>query len=80
MNLAENDSSKEEEWGSRWGDWQSWGRRGAIIKEIAEVLERTQKDKLSALRDVPKKKLLEETAKVDKTLCKFKPHSITKTN
>ena len=32
----------------------------AIIEEIAEVLERRQKDKLPALRDVGKKKLLEE--------------------
>ena len=31
-------------------------------------------------RNVPKKKLLEETAKVDKVLSKFKTHSITKTN
>ena len=30
--------------------------------------------------NVPKKKLLEETAKVDKVLSKFKTHSITKTN
>ena len=52
----------------------------AIIAEIAEVLERRQKDKLPALRDKTKKKLLEETAKVDKTLCKFKTRSITKTN
>ena len=29
---------------------------------------------------MPKKKLLEETAKVDKGLSKFKTHSITKTN
>ena len=29
---------------------------------------------------MPKKKLLEETAKVDKLLSKFKTHSITKTN
>ena len=29
---------------------------------------------------MPKKKLLEETAKVDKVLSKFKTHSITKTN
>ena len=49
-----------------------------IIKEI-EVLERRQKDKLPALRDVPKKKLIEETARVDKVFCKFKTHSITKT-
>ena len=33
----------------------------AIIEEIAEVLEGRQKDKLPALRDMPKKKLLEET-------------------
>ena len=52
----------------------------AIIEEIAEVLERRQKDKLPALRDIPKKKLSEETVKVDKVLYKFKTHSITKTN
>ena len=52
----------------------------AIIDEIAGVLERRQKDKLSALRDIPKKKLLEKTAQVDKVLCKLKTHSITKTN
>ena len=39
-----------------------------------------QKNKLPALRNVPKKKLLEMTAKVDKVLSKFKTHSITKTN
>ena len=38
------------------------------------------KDKLPAFRNVPKKKLLEDTAKVDKVLSKFKTHSITKTN
>ena len=48
----------------------------AIVMEIAEVIERGRKDKLPALRNVPKKKLLEETAKVDKVLSKFK----TKTN
>ena len=37
----------------------------AIVKEIAEVIERGRKDKLLALRNVPKKKLLEETAKVE---------------
>ena len=52
----------------------------AIAMEIAEVIERGRKDKLPALRNVPKKKLLEETAKVDKVLSKFKTHSITKTN
>ena len=36
----------------------------AIIMEIAEVIERGRKDKLPALRNVSKKKLLEETAKV----------------
>ena len=52
----------------------------AIVMEIAEVIERGRKDKLPALRNVPKKKLLEETAKVDKVLSKFKTYSITKTN
>ena len=44
------------------------------------MLEKRQTDKLPALRDKPKKKLLEETGIVDKVLCKFKTHSITKTN
>ena len=44
----------------------------AIVMEIAEVIERGRKDKLPALRNVPKKKLLEETAKFDKVLSKFK--------
>ena len=52
----------------------------AIIEEIAEMLEKRQKGKLPALKDIRKKKLLEETAKVDKVLCKFKIHSITKAN
>ena len=52
----------------------------AIVMDIAEVIYRERKDKLPALRNVPKKKLLEETAKVDKILSKFKTHSITKTN
>ena len=52
----------------------------AIVMEIAEVIERGRKGKLPARRNVPKKKLLEETAKVDKVLSKFKTHSITKTN
>ena len=52
----------------------------AIVTEITEVIERSRKDKLPALRNVPKKKLFEETAKVDKVLSKFKTHSITKTN
>ena len=51
-----------------------------IIMEIAEVIERGRKDKLPALRNVPKKKLLEETGKIDKVLSKFKTHSITKAN
>ena len=37
----------------------------AIVMEIAEVIERSRKDKLLALRSVPKKKLLEEIAKAD---------------
>ena len=44
------------------------------------MIERGRKDMLPALRNVPKKKLLEETAKVDKVLSKFKTHSITNTN
>ena len=44
----------------------------AIVMEIAEVIERGRKDKLPALRNVPKKKLLEETNMVDKVLSKFK--------
>ena len=52
----------------------------AIVIEIVEVIDRGRKDKLPALRNVPKKKLLEETAKVDKVLSKFKTHSIIKTN
>ena len=48
--------------------------------EIAEAIEKSRKDKLPALRNVPKKKLLEENAKVDKVLTKIKIHSITKTN
>ena len=51
----------------------------AIVMEIGEVIEKGRKYKLSALRNMPKKKLLEETAKVDKVLSKFKTHSITKT-
>ena len=51
-----------------------------IIEEVAEVLKRRQKDKLTALRDIPKTKLLEETAKVDKVLLKFQTHSITKSD
>ena len=51
-----------------------------IVMEIAEVIERGRKDKLPDLRNVPKKKLLQETAKVDKVLSNFKTHSITKTN
>ena len=54
-------------------------KRLPIIEEIAKVLERRQKDKLPAVRYIPKK-LLQEIAKFDKVLCKFKTHSITKTN
>ena len=52
----------------------------AIDMEITEVIEWGRKDKLLALRNVPKKKFLEETAKVGKVLSKFKIYSITKTN
>ena len=49
-----------------------------VVMEIAEVIERGRKDKLPALRNVPKKNLIEQTAKVDKVLHKFKTQSITK--
>ena len=49
------------------------------IEEIAKVLER-QRDRLPPLRDIPKNKLLKETAKSDKVLRNFKTNSITKTN
>ena len=53
----------------------------AIVMEIAEVVERSRRDKLPTLRrNVPRMQLLEETAKADKVLSKFKTHSITKTN
>ena len=52
----------------------------AIVMEIAEVIERGRKDTLPALKNEPKKKLLEETAKVDKLLSKLTMHSTTKTN
>ena len=44
------------------------------------MIERGRKNKSPALRNVPKKKLLEETVTVVKVLSKFKKHSITKTN
>ena len=47
----------------------------AFVVEIAEVIERDRKDKLPALRNVPKKKLLKETTNVDNVLSKFKTHS-----
>ena len=52
----------------------------AIVMEIAEVIERSRKDKLPALKNVRKKKLLEGTAKVDQVLSSFKIYSITKAN
>ena len=52
----------------------------AIVMEIAQVIETGRKDKSTALRNVPKKKLLEEIALVDKVFSKFKTRSITKTN
>ena len=48
--------------------------------EITEVIKRGRRDKLPALRNVSKKKLLEATVNVDKVLSKFKTHGITKTN
>ena len=36
-----------------------------IVMEIAEVIERGRKNRFPAIRNVPKKKLLEETAKIN---------------
>ena len=44
----------------------------AIVIEIQEMIERGRKDKLPVLRNVPTKKLLEEAARVDNVLIKFK--------
>ena len=44
------------------------------------MIDKGRKDKLPALTNVSKKKWLEEAAKVDKVLSKFKAHSIAKTN
>ena len=52
----------------------------AIVMEIAEVIERGRKNRLPALTNVPIKKLLQQTARADKVLSKFKTHSITNTN
>ena len=60
--------------------WEQKSRLIVIVIEIAEVIERGRKEKLTALRTVSKKKLLEEAANVDKVLSKFKTHSIRKTN
>ena len=46
----------------------------AIIEEIMDMLERRHQEKLPALRDVPKKNLLQETAKVDKFFCVILKH------
>ena len=48
----------------------------AITEEITEVLERRQRDKLPVLTGIPKKKLLDKTAKVDIVLCKFKTQQL----
>ena len=52
----------------------------AIVMEISEVIERGRKDRLPAVRNVPKKAFFEETAMVDKVLSKFKTHNFTVTN
>ena len=44
------------------------------------MIEIDRTDKLPALRNVSKKKLLKETAKIDKVLSMFKTQSIAKTN
>ena len=46
-------------------------KRLPLLWKFAEVIERGRKDKLAALRNLPKKKLLEETAKFDKVLSNY---------
>ena len=87
-NLAENESYKEEE---RSAD-DTGNNLEEEIRDILTALEADEEignleeeevaiiGEIAVLRDIPKKKLLEETAKVDKVLCNFKTHSITKTN
>ena len=48
--------------------------------EISEVIERGRKDRLPAVRNVPKKTFFEETAMVDKVLSKFETDNFTVTN
>ena len=50
--------------------------------EIGNLEEEEEKRKASyqLLKDIPKNNLLEETAKVDKLLYKFRTHSIAKTD
>ena len=54
--------------------------KAPIVMKVAEVIEMGRKDKLPALRNMPKTKLLVETAKADKVLSNSKTHSITNTN
>ena len=87
-NLAENESYKEEE---RSAD-DTGNNLEEEIRDILTALEADEEignleeeevaiiGEIAVPRDIPKKKLLEETAKVDKVLCNFKTHSITKTN
>ena len=49
-----------------WGDWQSWHRRGCHYSRNSRGVRKRTERQLPALRDILKKKLLEETAKVDK--------------
>ena len=50
-----------------------------ITKEIAEVLERRQKNKVTSFQRYTKEDVI-RTFKIDKVLFKFKTHNITKTN
>ena len=46
----------------------------SIVMEIPKVIEKGRKDQLPSLKNVPKKTLLEETAKFDEVLSKFETH------
>ena len=56
-------------------------KRLPLLKNSKGVRKNTERQVTSSyIRDIPKKKLQEETAKLDKVLGKIKTHSITKTN
>ena len=90
--LAESDSYKEEQrsandtdsnLGKEERDFDSIGDRWkdvAIIEEIAEMLEKVRKTSYQLLEIYKRRSYQKKILKLKKVLCKFKTHSITKTN